>query len=54
MRFARQLRPDQENDFEIYSNDSLVEAFAKIADVVRSGAFVISAIALLAAGYPGS
>ena len=50
MRIARHLRPDQDNDFELYSNDSLIEAFAKIADVVRAGAFVISAIALLAAG----
>ncbi len=50
MRIVRGLRPDQENDFELYSNDSLIEAFAKIADVVRAGAFVISAIALLAAG----
>jgi len=50
MRIVRGLRPDQENDFELYSNDSLLSAFAKVADVVRSGAFVISAIALLAAG----
>ncbi len=50
MRIVRGLRPDQDNDFEIYSNDSLVAAFAKIADVVSMGAFIISAIALLAAG----
>jgi len=50
MRIVRGLRPEQENDFEIYSNDSLLSAFAQVADVVRSGAFVISAIALLAAG----
>ncbi len=50
MRIVRGLRPEQENDFEIYSNDSLVGAFAKIADVIAAGAFVISAIALLAAG----
>jgi putative ABC transport system permease protein len=50
MRIARGLRPGQENDFEIYSNDSLIAAFAKIADVISNGAFVISAIALLAAG----
>jgi putative ABC transport system permease protein len=50
MRIVRALRPDQENDFEIYSNDSLIAAFAKIADVVSMGAFIISAIALLAAG----
>ena len=49
-RIARGLRPGQENDFEVYSNDSLIAAFAKIADVISDGAFVISAIALLAAG----
>jgi len=50
MRIARGLRPGQEDDFELYSNDSLVAAFAKIADVISIGAFIISAIALLAAG----
>ncbi|MDB6113302.1 MAG: macB 7 [Lacunisphaera sp.] len=50
MRIVRGLRPDQENDFELYSNDSLIAAFAKVADVISAGAFVISAIALLAAG----
>ena len=50
MRIARGLRAEQENDFEIYSNDSLKSAFTSIADVVRIGAFVISLIALVAAG----
>jgi len=50
MRIVRGLRPEQEDDFELYSNDSLIAAFAKIADVVSGGAFIISAIALLAAG----
>ena len=50
MRIARGLKPNQENDFEIYSNDSLKSAFASIAGVVRIGAFVISLIALIAAG----
>jgi len=50
MRIVRELKPADENDFELYSNDSLISAFAKVADAVRAGAFVISAIALLAAG----
>jgi putative ABC transport system permease protein len=50
MRSARGLRADQEYDFEIYSNDSLKSAFTSIAGVVRIGAFVISFIALVAAG----
>jgi len=50
MRIVRGLRPMDENDFEIYSNDSLIAVFAKVADSVRAGAFIISAIALVAAG----
>ncbi len=50
MRIARGLRANQPNDFEIYSNDSLKSAFASVAGVVRIGAFVISFIALVAAG----
>ncbi len=49
MRIVRGLRPEDENDFELYSNDSLIAAFAKVADAVRAGALVISGIALLAA-----
>jgi len=44
------LRPEQPNDFEIYSNDSLKSAFTNVAGYVRVGAFVISFIALVAAG----
>ena len=50
MRIVRGLRPDQDNDFELYSNDSLLGIFGKVADVIASGSFVISGIALLAAG----
>jgi len=50
MRIVRGLKPEDENDFELYSNDSLISAFAKIADVIAAGSFVISGIALLAAG----
>jgi putative ABC transport system permease protein len=50
MRVARGLKLGQDNDFEIYSNDTLVSAFASIAGQVRIGAFVVSVIALLAAG----
>jgi len=49
-RIARGLRPEEPNDFEIYSNDSLASAFRSIAATVRIGAFIISAIALVAAG----
>ena len=50
MRVARGLKVRQDNDFEVYSNDTLLAAFASVAGTIRSGAFVISAIALLAAG----
>src|SRR5947209_15853013 len=50
MRIARGLRANEENDFEIYSNDSLKSAFVSVAGIVRVGAFVISFIALVAAG----
>lgn len=50
MRIVRHLRPEDDNDFELYSNDSLIAAFASVADAVAAGSFVISGIALLAAG----
>jgi len=50
MRAARGLKLGQENDFAVYSNDTMLSAFAQIADTIRIGAFVVSAIALLAAG----
>jgi putative ABC transport system permease protein len=50
MRLVRQLAPEDPNDFEVFSNESLIESFNKIAGVVAVGAFVISAIALLASG----
>jgi putative ABC transport system permease protein len=49
-RIARGLRPEDSSDFEIYSNDSLASAFRNIAATVRVGAFIVSAIALVAAG----
>ncbi|MEA3164329.1 MAG: putative transport system permease protein [Verrucomicrobiota bacterium] len=49
-RVARNLRPEDANNFEIYSNDSLANAFRSIAATVRVGAFIVSAIALVAAG----
>jgi putative ABC transport system permease protein len=49
-RQVRELQPEDENDFEIYSNDSLQAAFANIARIVGTGGLLISAIALLCAG----
>jgi putative ABC transport system permease protein len=49
-REVRELEPEEENDFEVFSNDSLQAAFAKIATVVGTGGLLISAIALLCSG----
>src|SRR5204863_3044345 len=50
MRIARGLRAEEENDFEIYTNDSLKGIITSFAYYIRVGAFVISTIALVAAG----
>jgi len=50
MRVVRGLEPEEPNNFEIFTNDSLIEIFNSVAGVVAVAAFVISAIALLAAG----
>lgn len=50
MRLARGLEPEDVNDFEVFSNESLIETFNTVLGTVAIGAFVISAIALVAAG----
>src|SRR5438128_847951 len=50
MRTIRKLAPAKEDDFEIFSNDSLIGQFRNFTLAVRAGAGVISSIALLAAG----
>ena len=50
MRLVRGLAPEDINDFEVFSNESLIEAFNKIADIIAAGALIISGIALLASG----
>ena len=50
MRLVRGLDPEDGNDFEVFSNDTLIESFNKVAGIVAVGAFVISAIALVASG----
>jgi putative ABC transport system permease protein len=50
MRIVRGLKPEDSNDFELTSNDSLKEAFGQIARVVGTGGLLISAIALLCSG----
>jgi putative ABC transport system permease protein len=50
MRLARGLTVRTPNDFEIRTNESLVESFRDIQRIVGTGAFIISFMALLTAG----
>ncbi len=50
MRTIRKVAPGEENDFDIFSNESLISQVGQITQYVRLGAIVIAFIALLAAG----
>ncbi len=50
MRAIRKVPPGKEDDFEIESNDSIIEQFKNFTRSVRIGVMVVSSIALLAAG----
>ena len=50
MRVSRKVPPGQEDDFEIFSNDSLIAQFNSFTMAVRMGVSLVSSIALLAAG----
>ena len=47
---VRKVPPGKEDDFEIFSNDSLIAQFNTFTLAVRIGVAVVSSIALLAAG----
>src|SRR6185295_13366528 len=50
MRVARKVKPGAEDDFELFSNNSLISQFDSFTMAVRIGVSVISSIALIAAG----
>ncbi len=50
MRTIRKVEPGKENDFEIFSNESIMGQINDITGGVKIGAMVVSLIALLAAG----
>jgi putative ABC transport system permease protein len=50
LRTIRKVPPGKEDDFEISSNDSMIEQFKDFTRSVRIGVAVVSSIALLAAG----
>jgi putative ABC transport system permease protein len=50
MRAIRKVGPGEENDFDIFSNESIIGMINDITGGVKIGALVISIIALIAAG----
>jgi len=50
LRKIRKVPPGEDDDFEVFSNDTLIERFNGMTLMVRLGAMVISSIALLTAG----
>ncbi len=50
MRIIRKIQPGKENDFDVYSNESIISQINKITGGVKIGAIVVSIIALIAAG----
>ena len=50
LRAARKVLPGQPDDFELFSNNSLIEQFNTFTRAVRVGVAVVSSIALIAAG----
>jgi putative ABC transport system permease protein len=50
LRSVRQVPPGEEDDFSVFSNDSVIQVFNETTKYVRLGIMLISAIALLAAG----
>ncbi len=50
MRSIRKIMPGRDNDFEIFSNESVMNQINDITNGVKIGAVVVSIIALIAAG----
>ena len=50
MRTIRKVEPGEENDFSVFSNETLIGQVNNITSGVRIGAMVVSLIALIAAG----
>jgi putative ABC transport system permease protein len=50
LRATRKVRPGDPDDFELFSNDSLIAQFDTFTRAVRIGVTVVSSIALIAAG----
>jgi len=50
LRVIRKVPPGKEDDFEVFSNDSMIEQFQTFTSAIRLGITLVSSVALLAAG----
>jgi putative ABC transport system permease protein len=50
LRAIRKVPPGEEDDFELFSNETLISTFKSVTLSIRVGVAVVSSIALLAAG----
>ncbi|RQW06203.1 MAG: FtsX-like permease family protein, partial [Calditrichaeota bacterium] len=50
MRYERNLKPGEEDDFTIFTNDTQIKTFNQTTAGVRTAAFLIGIIALVVAG----
>ncbi|MBK9099667.1 MAG: ABC transporter permease [bacterium] len=50
MRMVRKIGPNEENDFEVFSNESLIGQVNDITGPIKIGALAVSLVALIAAG----
>jgi putative ABC transport system permease protein len=50
LRTIRKVEPGKEDDFEVFSNDSMIAQFNSFTQTVRYGVAAVSSIALIAAG----
>jgi putative ABC transport system permease protein len=50
MRRERGLKPNEEDDFTIFTNESQIQTFNEVTASIKVGAFVIGIIALIVAG----
>jgi len=50
MRMVRKIEPGEENDFEVFSNESLIGQVNDITGPIKIGALAVSLVALIAAG----
>ncbi len=50
MRIIRKIQPGKDNDFDVFSNESIISQINNITGGVKIGAIIVSIIALIAAG----